>query len=154
MLHPSDTQLSRASDAVLLASRLLLSGIFLHEGASLAAAPNLPAIAASLGVPTPVLIATIALQIVAGLAIALGFHARFGAAALGGFCLATALLFHTDLGVRNELLHFEKDLAMAGGMFVLMLHGAGQWSVDRLRASRLSREPADALSAARSGRPC
>jgi len=32
--------------------------------------------------------------------------------------------------VRNELLHFEKDLAIAGGMFVLMVCGAGRWSVD------------------------
>lgn len=154
MLRPSILQVAYVHDAVLLFSRLLLSGIFLHEGATLAAAPNLPTIAASLGVPTPAFIATIALQIVAGLATALGFHARIGAAALGGFCLATALLFHTGLGVRNELLHFEKDLAIAGGMFVLMLHGAGEWSVDRLRASRLSREPADVPSAARSGRPC
>lgn len=132
MFHPSDTQLAHARDGALLASRLLLSGIFVHEGVLLAAMANLPALAASLGVPTPVLIATIALQLVAGLAVALGFQARIGAAALGGFCLATALLFHTPFGVRNELLHFEKDLAIAGGMFVLMLHGAGAWSLDGL----------------------
>jgi len=44
------------------------------------------------------------------------------------FCLATAFLFHTNFAVRNELLHFEKDLAIAGGMFVLMVCGAGRWS--------------------------
>lgn len=154
MFHLGEPHVARARDAVLLVSRLLLSGIFLHEGAALVAAPNLAAIAASLGVPTPALIATIALQIVAGLAIASGFHARLGAAALGAFCLATALLFHNHLGTRNELLHFEKDLAIAGGMFVLMMHGAGQWSVDRFRAPRLRRGPADAPSAARSARPC
>jgi uncharacterized membrane protein YphA (DoxX/SURF4 family) len=43
-------------------------------------------------------------------AIAVGWHARFGAVALGLFCLATAILFHTNFAVRNELLHFEKDL--------------------------------------------
>jgi putative oxidoreductase len=34
------------------------------------------------------------------------------------------------------LLHFEKDLAIAGGMFVLLVHGAGRWSIDGLLASR------------------
>ena len=51
---------------------------------------------------------------------------------MGSFCLATALLFHSNFAVRNELLHFEKDLAIAGGMFVLMLCGPGNWSVDGL----------------------
>jgi putative oxidoreductase len=64
------------------------------------------------------------------LAIAIGWHARLGAAALGLFCVATAILFHTNFASRNELLHFEKDLAIAGGMFVLMLRGAGGLSID------------------------
>ena len=59
----------------------------------------------------------------------MGWHARLGAAALGLFCLATAILFHTNFANRNELLHFEKDLAIAGGMFILMLRGAGGYSV-------------------------
>jgi len=118
-------------NVVLLASRLLLAWIFIHEGAFLAM--NFDAASAGMakmGVPAAALIPTIALQLVAGLAIAVGWHARLGAMALGLFCLATAALFHTNFANRNELLHFEKDLAIAGGMFVLMLHGAGSLSVD------------------------
>jgi putative oxidoreductase len=85
-----------------------------------------------MGVPPSLLIATIALQLLGGVAIAIGWHARLGAAALGLFCLATAVLFHQNFAVRNELLHFEKDLAIAGGMFVLMVRGAGAWSLDGL----------------------
>src|SRR5437016_2215303 len=84
---------------------------------------------AKMGVPAALMVLTIALQLLAGLAVALGWHARLGAAALGLFCLATAILFHTNFANRNELLHFEKDLAIAGGMFVLMLRGAGGYSV-------------------------
>ena len=118
-------------NVVLLASRLLLAWIFVHEGVFLVA--NFAAASASMaksGVPAPALLATIGLQLIAGIAIAVGWHARLGAAALGLFCLATAILFHTNLANRNELLHFEKDLAIAGGMFVLMLRGAGSLSVD------------------------
>ena len=117
----------------LLASRLLLAGIFVHEGAFLAL--NFGAASAAMtkaGVPAFVLIPIIALQLVAGIAIAIGWQARAGAAALVLFCVAIAVLFHTNLASRNELLHFEKDLAIAGGMFVLMLCGSGGWSVDRL----------------------
>src|ERR1700677_2352181 len=46
------------------------------------------------------------------------------------FCFASAFLVHNNFANRNELLHFEKDLAIAGGMFVLMLRGAGSLSVD------------------------
>ena len=117
-------------NVVLLVSRLLLAGIFVHEGVFLAV--NFAAAStamAKVGVPALAVIGTIALQLVAGIAIAVGWHARLGAAALGLFCLATAILFHVNFANRNELLHFEKDLAIAGGMFVLMLRGAGDYSV-------------------------
>lgn len=124
-------------DLVLLIGRLLLAWIFVHEGVLLVA--NFDASSASMakmGVPAPLLVATIALQLAAGIAIAIGWYARIGAAALGLFCLATALLFHTNLANRGELLHFEKDLAIAGGLFVLMARGAGHWSVGNARRLR------------------
>jgi putative oxidoreductase len=127
----SRIQSKTLDNVVLLASRLLLAWIFVHEGAFLAL--NFEAASAGMakiGVPALALIPTIALQLVAGMAIAVGWHARLGAMALGLFCLATAILFHANFANRNELLHFEKDLAIAGGMFVLMLRGAGGLSVD------------------------
>jgi putative oxidoreductase len=49
-------------------------------------------------------------------------------------------LFHTNFAIRNELLHFEKDLAIAGGMFVLMLRGAGRYSVQTFAKQREAHE--------------
>jgi putative oxidoreductase len=122
-----------ARDAVLLAGRLLLSLIFVHEGLQLATHFEGARMAmAALGVGTPLLLATIALQLGAGLSVALGILARPGAVGLGLFCLMTASLFHTNFASQNELLHFEKDLAIAGGMFILALTSAGRLSVDRL----------------------
>ena len=136
--------ISTLENGVLLASRLLLAWIFVHEGVSLAT--SFAAASASMaksGVPEIALIATIGLQLVAGIAIAVGWHARLGAAALGLFCIATAMLFHTYFANRNELLHFEKDLAIAGGLFVLMVRGAGAWSLDALyRTMKFSAAPA------------
>jgi putative oxidoreductase len=128
-----EKQVAKLDDAVLMASRLLLAWLFVHE--SLTLASNFGPAAegmGKMGVPPSLLIATIALQLLGGVAIAIGWQARLGAAGLGLFCLATAVLFHQNFTVRNELLHFEKDLAIAGGMFVLMVRGAGAWSLDGL----------------------
>ena len=121
------------ADLILLVGRLLLSLIFLHEGSSLAADMSATlATFAKLGLPAIVTFGVIALQIGAGLSVAAGLLTRLGAVALGLFCLATAFLFHTNFASQNELLHFEKDLAIAGGMFVLAVSGAGSMSIDNL----------------------
>jgi putative oxidoreductase len=128
----------RFDNVVLLGSRLLLAWLFIHESVTLITNFEAASSAmAKMGVPPPLFAATIALQFFAGIAIAVGCEARLAAAGLGIFCLATAILFHTNFANRNELLHFDKDLDIAGGMFMLMIRGAGVWSVDRLlRAKR------------------
>ena len=121
-------------DIVLLVGRLLLAWIFLHEGAFLLANYGASSAGmAKMGAPSFALAPVIALQLLAGLSIAAGCYARCGALALGLFCLATAFLFHSNFAIRNELLHFEKDIAIAGGMFALAVCGAGRWSVDGWR---------------------
>jgi len=132
------------TDLTLLTGRLLLSLLFVHEGLELATHFEGSAKAmAALGVSLPLLAATIALQLGAGLSVGLGLLTRLGAVALGLFCLATAALFHTNFASQNELLHFEKDLAIAGGMFVLAVSGAGAISLDRLLNSLVKRRQQD-----------
>ena len=121
----------RLRNAMLLAARLLLAFIFVHEGLFLLLNFDSAASATSkMGVPTAAFAATILLQLFAGAAIALGIFTRLGAVALAIFCFLTAFMFHTHFGVRDELLHFEKDLAIAGGILVLALHGVGDWSIE------------------------
>jgi putative oxidoreductase len=127
----STTSTIGLADFILLVGRLLLGLIFVHEGAVLLLHfdATMKAMAA-LGISLPVVLATIALQLGAGLSVGLGLFTRLGAIALGLFCLATATLFHTNFANHNELLHFEKDLAIAGGMFMLAVRGAGAMSLD------------------------
>ncbi len=121
-------------EAALLAGRLLLAMLFLHEAWSkLAAYPAAVAYAAAFGVPSMLMPPAVALEIAGGIAILLGCYARAAALLLAAFCIATAILFHAKLGDRNQLLHFEKDLAIAGGLLVLFAHGAGAWALDALR---------------------
>jgi putative oxidoreductase len=122
----------RLADSILLAGRLLLAFIFLHEGITLAIHfDNTVKAMSTAGISAPLVVAVIALQLCAGLSVALGILPRVGAVLLGLFCLSTAMLFHTNFANQNELLHFEKDLAIAGGMFVLAAAGAGALALER-----------------------
>ncbi|MGO4486462.1 DoxX family protein [Rhizobium pisi] len=133
----------RLADLILLLGRLLLALIFLHEGSTLAADIGATIDTfATLGLSAPVALGVSTLQIGAGFSVAAGFLSRIGAVALGLFCLATAFLFHTNFASQNELLHFEKDLAIAGGMFVLAVSGAGSISIDNLLKRRVRGIPA------------
>lgn len=117
--------------AGLLIGRLLLASLFLLEGWSKLRGYE-PAIAymSRFGVPGALLPAVIALEIAGGLMIAAGWQTRPAAFALALFCVLAALLFHANLSSRNEVLHLEKDLAIAGGLLALAVAGAGRWSLD------------------------
>jgi putative oxidoreductase len=80
------------------------------------------------------------LELFGGLAILVGFHARWAALALGLFTLAASLLFHNfwavpaDKAFMQQLM-FMKTLSVAGGMFIVAALGAGPMSFDARRAA-------------------
>ena len=119
-LQPSEP-LAAAGLAI---GRLLLASLFILEGWS--KIRGYQAAAAYMdryGVTGMLLPAAIALELGGGLMLAVGWRTR-----LAAFALA---VFHNQLGDRGQLLHFEKDFAIAGGLLVLAVAGAGRWSLDR-----------------------
>jgi putative oxidoreductase len=127
--------------AAALLGRLLLSAIFLHEAWSKLSAYSMAiAYMQAFGVPGRLLPLAIGFELGCGLLILLGYQTRIAGLLLAGFCVTTAILFHTRFGDRNQLLHFEKDLAIAGGFLVLFAQGGGAWSIDALR-KRKDRRP-------------
>jgi putative oxidoreductase len=116
---------------------LLLAGIFLHDASSkVTSYPAALRYMDAFGVPGEFLPLAIALEAGCGLAVLLGYQTRAAALVLAGFCVMTAVVFHTKFGDRNQLLHFEKDLAIAGGFFVLFAHGGSSWTISALLKSR------------------
>jgi putative oxidoreductase len=116
--------------------RLLLSLIFIISGlGKISAYAGTQAYMDSMGVPGVLLPLVIALEVLGGLAIVLGWQTRVVAFLLAGFCLLSAVLFHGNLGEQGEQIQFLKNLGLAGGFLVLVAHGAGAWSLDNRRGA-------------------
>ena len=117
--------------AAALAGRLLLAALFLLEGWSKIRGYG-PAVAymERFSVPALLLPAAIAIELGGGLLLAVGWQARCAALALSIFCIVTAVMFHVNFADRNQLLHFEKDLAIAGGLLAFFAFGPGRYAVD------------------------
>ena len=72
----------------------------------------------------------ILLELGGGLALIVGFQTRVIALLLALFWIVSALLFHVHLADAIQQIMFMKNLAIAGGLLLLTLHGAGTPSVD------------------------
>lgn len=117
-------------NAVSLIARVLLAYIFLVAGwGKLTAYSATVGYMEAMGVPGALLPLTILVEFGGGLALFFGFQARFAALGLGVFSIITAFIFH---GGVEDAINFMKNFAMAGGLFFLMLHGAGKLSLDAL----------------------
>jgi putative oxidoreductase len=117
--------------AAALGGRVLLAAIFLHEAWSkLTAYAAAVAYTEAFGLPGWLLPGAIAVELGCGLMILLGYRTRLAALLLAAFCIVTAIVFHRNFADRNQVLHFEKDLAIAGGFLLLFAHGAGAWAID------------------------
>lgn len=87
----------------------------------------------SMGVPGALLPLVIATEIGAGLLIITGLQIRLAALALAGFTLLAAIIFHSNFADQMQSILFMKNLAVAGGLALLFVHGSGQLSIDQLR---------------------
>lgn len=86
----------------------------------------------SMGVPGMLLPLVIAVEVLAGLAVILGWNTRLAAFLLAGFSLLSAVLFHANFGDQTQMIMFMKNLALAGGFLMIVSHGAGPWSIDNI----------------------
>jgi len=94
-------------------------------------------------VPLPAVALGIALviELVGGLAILFGAFTRFTAWILFLYLIPTTFLFHNFWAFQgmdriDTMIHFEKNLAIMGGLLILAAFGPGGFSVDGSRAPR------------------
>jgi putative oxidoreductase len=128
-----------ASSLAAVVGRLLLGGMFLMAGLDkLGGLAGTAGYIASKGLPAPQLLAVgaAAIEVIAGLALIVGFKARIAAVALAAFTVLASVIFHAYWAVPEDQqfvqqLMFFKNLAIVGGLLLIAALGAGGLSVDR-----------------------
>jgi len=114
--------------------RILLALIFIVAGlGKLGDVQGFAGYLASGGLPAFLAWPAVLFEIIAGLALLIGFQTRVTALALAAFSVVTAFLYHFPVDAMQQVM-FLKNLAMAGGYMMLVAHGAGALSIDERRA--------------------
>ena len=121
-----------------LIGRLLIAAIFLASGVGkLTNTPGTVAQMTAAGIPYADTLAIVAgaAEVLGAISIATGFLTRAGSLGLILFMIPTTLIFHAFWKEAGEarmpqMVNFMKNVAITGGLAVLMAQGAGRFSLD------------------------
>jgi len=119
---------------IILLSRVLMAYIFIHGGINKALNPtNTMAMMAHYNLPMPgaAYAVTLLVEIGAGVAFLLGWKGKIMGLILAIWCVATAFVAHYHPGDTGQMIHFTKNLCMAGGFLQIFVYGTGAFSLDR-----------------------
>lgn len=122
------------ADLMALLGRVLMCALFFISGVGkLQDPPGTIGYIASVGLPFPQLGYGIALVVELGIATALlvGYKPRAAALVMAAFCVAAAVFFHRDFADQNQMVHFLKNLTMAGGLLQIVAFGAGRMAISK-----------------------
>jgi putative oxidoreductase len=126
-----------------LLARLLMVALFLPAGLSkIGGFEGTVGYIASVGLPMASLgaVLAIAVEVLAPLALLVGWRTRWAALVLAVFTLVASVFFHNFWAMPAEQqfmqqLMFMKNLGVVGGLLALAAFGAGAWSLDERRAA-------------------
>ncbi len=129
-----------------LVARVLLSFMFILAGlGKLGDIQGSMAYTASGGIPGFFVFPAIAVELLGGLAVLVGWKTRWAALGLAGFAVLAAILYHylpaqwlEGYERMGQILNFQKNLAIAGGFLVLAAFGPGGYSLDARSGHRLA----------------
>jgi putative oxidoreductase len=120
---------------LILVARILISSLFLWAGsAKLIHWKGSAEYMKSKNMPTSLLPAAVLLQILGGLSILLGYEARIGTLLLIVFIIPAAIKMHDFWNIQDPMERttqktmFMKDVAVLGGLLVLLATGAGRFA--------------------------
>jgi len=116
--------------------RILIGLPFALSGLSkLAAYGETTAMIAAAGLPFPPLafVVAVAVELGGGLLLVLGYQVRPIAFALAVFSVTAAVSFHSNFADQNQMIHFLKDVMLAGGLLQIVAFGAGAISIEQWR---------------------
>ena len=103
----------------------------------------------SVGFPAPYffLMCAIAIELIGGFALLLGYKARYAAGALVIFLIPATLMFHAafisdPVHGQEQVVNVLKNLAIIGGLLRIVADGAGLFALDNLAGQKRVAQPA------------
>ncbi len=131
--------MTAGKDLAALVGRILLGIVFIPAGfGKIGGFTGTAGYIASKGLPLPEVGAAlaIAVEILAGIALVVGWKTRWAALALAVFTLVASVFFHAFWAVAPEQqmtqqLMFMKNIGIVGGLLAFYAFGAGRISIDR-----------------------
>jgi putative oxidoreductase len=130
--------------------RILIGLPFAMSGVSKLAAygPTTDLISAA-GLPFPQLAfaVAVAVELGGGLLLILGYRVRPAALGLAVFSIATALSFHNNFADQDQMIHFLKNVMLAGGLLQIAAFGAGAVSIEEFWRKRGATSTGSAIAA-------
>lgn len=132
-----------------LLGRIMLGAPFLMSGlGKLGAYATTVGYITAVGLPAPSLayLVAVIVEIGGGLLLLSGYRARPVALIMAVFSVATAVFFHRNFADQNQMIHFLKNVMMAGGLLQIAYFGAGAFSLDSLRGASSLRASASSAS--------
>ncbi|KAA1186045.1 DoxX family protein [Photorhabdus heterorhabditis] len=126
--------MKKFEDIALLVARILMPILFIVAGYGKLgdSYAGTQQYMSAMGVPGFLLPLTILLELGGGLAVLFGFLTRTTALFTFGFCILTAVLFHSNFTEGMNQTMFLKNLTVGGGYLLLAITGPGKFSIDRL----------------------
>jgi len=111
-------------------ARLFLGQIFLLSGIfKISGYEGTQGYMDAMGVPGMLLPLVILLEAGGGLAIIAGWQTKLVSIALAAFTVVAAVIFHNNFSDQMQMIMFMKNIAIAGGLILLAIHGAGGYSL-------------------------
>jgi putative oxidoreductase len=130
----TSTTAHTTKDYLPVLARLLLCSLFIWDGVLQLRDPaGTVQYFTSLNIPSPQIAVwvSIAVHLLGGIGILIGFMTRWAAALLILLCLGTAFGVHLPAGDMENMMNFYKNLVMAGGLLYVIAYGPGALSFDK-----------------------
>ncbi len=120
--------------------RILMSIIFITAGFSkITGYAGTAGYMEMMGVPGGLLPLVILVELVGGIALLVGFQARWAAILLAGFSIISGFLFHylpaqgmeDAMAASAQMTSWWKNVTIAGGLLYVVAYGPGMWAVSK-----------------------
>ena len=117
--------------------RILISALFLIEGfKKISIQEDVIMYMEDYGVPEILFLPAIVIEILFPLLLIIGYKIKWTASILALFTFAVAIIFHTNFNEEMQMILFLKDLAIAGGLMIIITYKPSKISLDHYFKSK------------------